>query len=150
GCEGGAAVRAQYSTHRGVTGASRDVRRGSACSVLHSPWCDWGFRDVKARQDVKEAQQCVHVLHVPFFHHELVKQSLNIAIEDSTRSKAILELLKTLAGCGQLSTNQIAWGFARMQDMIDDLNLDVPGAKGMLEELVMAARAYGVLPEVST
>jgi hypothetical protein len=44
--------------------------------------------------DAAEASRCLRGLAVPFFHHELVKQGLHVAMESTGQMEHILALLK--------------------------------------------------------
>lgn len=58
--------------------------------------------------NVSECRHCLHKLAVPFFHHEVVKQSLLLAIEDSNQQGALLALLKQLNASGEIRDSQVS------------------------------------------
>lgn len=51
--------------------------------------------------DAAEASRCLRGLAVPFFHHELVKQSLHAAMENPPHTEHVTALLKRWAGSKQ-------------------------------------------------
>ncbi|KAK9864764.1 hypothetical protein WJX84_007393 [Apatococcus fuscideae] len=95
-------------------------------------------------QDISEAAQCLHKLAVPFYHHEVVKQSLLIAIASPQQKAAILRLLSSLSSSGQISTSQLSRGVQRVMVNLDDTCLDSPGAKQRFADLAAAASSEGM------
>ena len=88
--------------------------------------------------DVSETRRCLHDLHMPFFHHEFVKQALNIALEaprDSHIVACILGLFKVLGDSAELSASQLQKGFIRTNGAIEDLSLDIPDAKSKFDHI---------------
>ena len=69
---------------------------------------DAWLQEYIASKDLTEAAQCLRKLAVPFYHHEVVKQSLLMAVSNSTYQAAILELLSSLSASGQISTSQLS------------------------------------------
>lgn len=57
--------------------------------------------------DMGEARLCLRNLAVPFFHHQLVKQALLMAMESVPAATPLLELLKSLAQSGDISPLQM-------------------------------------------
>lgn len=97
-------------------------------------------------RDMKEAQACLRSLKMPFFHHELVKKCLIIAIEKPTHKDEILSLLKQMHKCGEVSLTQMAMGFTRMSgEYLEDLALDVPEAPERFQAIVGEAKQDGLL-----
>lgn len=80
---------------------------------------------------------------MPFFHHEVVKKALILAMEKQT--DRLLALLSETAAQGLISTSQIVKGFGRVYDALDDLMLDIPGALEVLGGFVDKAKAGGWL-----
>lgn len=88
--------------------------------------------------DVSEIRHCLHDLHMPFFHHEFVKQALMIALEapkDSNTVAVILGLFKVLSDSAELSDSQLQKGFMRVDGAIADVSLDVPDAASKLDHI---------------
>lgn len=83
--------------------------------------------------DKAEACRCIRELNVPFFHHEVVKKALVLAMEQKSAEAKIWALLQESAEEGLISSSQMAKGFTRLSDSIHDLALDIPHAKEMLE-----------------
>lgn len=95
--------------------------------------------------DKVEACRCIRELSVPFFHHDLVKRALTLVMERKNSEGLILALLKEADDEGLITSSQMAKGFARLADAVDDLSLDIPQAKGMLLDLVSKAIGSGFL-----
>ncbi len=83
--------------------------------------------------DKAEACCCIRELNVPFFHHEVVKKALVLAMEEKAAEAKIWALLQESAEEGLITSSQMAKGFTRLSDSIHDLALDIPDAKEMLE-----------------
>ncbi|XP_019174252.1 PREDICTED: programmed cell death protein 4 [Ipomoea nil] len=95
--------------------------------------------------DKKEAFRCVKDLNVPFFHHEIIKRAVIMIMERKPAESRLLDLLKTAAEEGLINSSQISKGFSRIIDSIDDLSLDIPNAKCILQSLISKAASEGWL-----
>jgi hypothetical protein len=95
--------------------------------------------------DAVEACRCIRELGVSFFHHEVVKRALVLAMEIRTAEPLILKLLKEASEEGLISSSQMAKGFARLEESLDDLALDIPSAKSLFQSLVPKAISEGWL-----
>lgn len=95
--------------------------------------------------DKKEAFRCIKDLKVPFFHHEIVKRALIMAMERHQAEDRLLDLLKGAAEEGLINSSQISKGFSRIIDAVDDLSLDIPNARKMLQSLISKAASEGWL-----
>lgn len=95
--------------------------------------------------DTSEACRCIRQLSVSFFHHEVVKRALVLAMESQGAEPLIVNLLKEAADEGLISSSQMLKGFTRVADSLDDLALDVPSAKSMFQSLVNQAISEGWL-----
>ncbi|KAK8493235.1 hypothetical protein V6N12_033943 [Hibiscus sabdariffa] len=98
-----------------------------------------------ASGDKKEAYRCIKDLKVPFFHHEIVKRALVMAMEKQNTEDKLLDLLKEAAEEGLMNSSQITKGFSRMIDTVDDLSLDIPNAQKILKSLISKATSDGWL-----
>lgn len=140
------------------------AEKGYLAAPLHAEIIErkWGgsrnktVEDVKARinnllieyvvsGDKKEACRCINDLKVPFFHHEIVKRALTMAMERLQAEGRLLDLLKEAAEEGLINSSQITKGFGRMIDLVDDLSLDIPNARGILQSLISKAASEGWL-----
>lgn len=92
-----------------------------------------------------EACRCIRELGVSFFHHEVVKRALVLAMEIRTAEPLILKLLKEAAEEGLISSSQMAKGFARLEESLDDLALDIPSARNLFQSIVPVAISEGWL-----
>ncbi len=101
-------------------------------------------------RDAREASRRLVALHVPFYHHELVRRALVTAVEESRAkprvAKRVTELLAYLGAAGVVSGTQFAKGFARVAVALKELVLDTPDAQEIFERLVAGAKAKGLLP----
>ncbi|KAK7302189.1 hypothetical protein RJT34_13071 [Clitoria ternatea] len=95
--------------------------------------------------DTFEACRCIRKLGVSFFHHEVVKRALILAMEIHSAEPQILKLLKEAAEEGLISSSQMVKGFSRLEEVLDDLVLDIPAAKTLFQSLVPKAISEGWL-----
>eukprot|EP01018_Ginkgo_biloba_P010374 Gb_01138 [translate_table: standard] len=93
--------------------------------------------------DVGEACQCIRDLDMPFFHHEVVKKALVMAMEK--KNDRLLNLLQECSSEGLITINQMMKGFTRVADSLDDLALDIPNAKEKFAGYVQQAKGSGWL-----
>ncbi|XP_078439606.1 MA3 DOMAIN-CONTAINING TRANSLATION REGULATORY FACTOR 2-like [Wolffia australiana] len=93
--------------------------------------------------DLQEAFRCVKNLKLPFFHHEIVKQALVIAMERKEAAELVLRLLRSSCNQGLINASQITKGFNRTIDGVQDLTLDIPNAKQLLDGLISRAASEG-------
>ena len=173
-------VGAGGENRRGILAAARvHVAARHAGERLLRCWGSGAGRDVDATKrsmgtllseylasgDWEEASFNLQRLHVPFFHHELVKQALVKAIEDHSgrTPEAMMALLSRLAtkqqttstsdgdplgaieGTGLVSAHQMHAGFTRVSARLGDLELDVPQAKAHFQRMSMRALSIGLL-----
>ncbi|KAJ6761398.1 PROGRAMMED CELL DEATH 4 [Salix koriyanagi] len=103
------------------------------------------LREYVESGDAFEACRCIRELGVSFFHHEVVKRALVLAMEIRTAEPPIWKLLKEASEEGLISSSQMAKGFARLAESLDDLALDIPSAKSLFQSLVPKAIAEGWL-----
>lgn len=103
------------------------------------------LREYVESGDTFEACRCIRALGVSFFHHEVVKRALVLAVETHTAESLILKLLKEAAEEGLISSSQMVKGFARFAESLDDLALDIPSAKTSFRSLVPRAISEGWL-----
>ncbi|KHN32821.1 Programmed cell death protein 4 [Glycine soja] len=103
------------------------------------------LKEYVASGDKKEASRCIKDLKVPFFHHEIVKRVLIMAMERRQAESPLLDLLKAAAEEGFINSSQMSKGFSRLIDTVDDLSLDIPNARGILQQLMSKAASEGWL-----
>ncbi|XP_010248756.1 PREDICTED: uncharacterized protein LOC104591570 [Nelumbo nucifera] len=103
------------------------------------------LREYVESGDAAEACRCIRELGVSFFHHEVVKRALVLAMEIQAAEVHILELLKEAAEEGLISSSQMAKGFGRLAESLDDLSLDIPSAKALFQSMVPKAISEGWL-----
>ncbi|XP_010927576.1 MA3 DOMAIN-CONTAINING TRANSLATION REGULATORY FACTOR 1 [Elaeis guineensis] len=95
--------------------------------------------------DTAEACRCIRELGVSFFHHEVVKRALILAMEIPTSEPLILKLLKEAAEECLISSSQMTKGFLRLAESLDDLSLDIPSANALFQLLAPRAISEGWL-----
>lgn len=96
--------------------------------------------------DTAEAARCLHDLTVPFYHHELVKRALLMALDPTGHHAASLfSLLAKLAASGEVNQTQMRKGFSRVEASLDDVVLDLPKAREDLAKLKQQALKEGWL-----
>lgn len=97
--------------------------------------------------DKNEAQRCLLELEVPHFHHELVYQACDVAIEDSSERviDMMVQLLKDFTASAVVTPNEFDKGMRRMFSDIDDISVDVPSAPTLLEQIVGKLKTAGTL-----
>ncbi|KAJ6399162.1 hypothetical protein OIU77_019833 [Salix suchowensis] len=103
------------------------------------------LREYVVSGDKKEACRCIKDLKVPFFHHEIVKRTLIMAMERKQAEGRLLDLLKEASEEGLINSSQTSKGFGRMIDSVDDLSLDIPNAGRILQSLISKAASEGWL-----
>lgn len=103
------------------------------------------LREYVESGDTDEACRCIRHLGVAFFHHEVVKRALVLAMEIRSAEPAIMRLLKKASEEGLISSSQMAKGFSRLSESLDDLALDIPSAETMFQSIVNHAIPQGWL-----
>ncbi|XP_073019192.1 MA3 DOMAIN-CONTAINING TRANSLATION REGULATORY FACTOR 2 [Primulina eburnea] len=103
------------------------------------------LKEYVASGDIKEALRCIKDLNVPHFNHEAVKRVLIMVMENRQAESCLLELLRRAAEEGLINSSQISKGFGRTIDLVDDLTLDIPNAKLLLQSLISKAASEGWL-----
>ena len=101
-------------------------------------------------RDGAEAERRLRRLNMPFYHHELVKKALTLAIEQSILTPNVIEkvvdLLKYIGRSSVVNGSQMAKGFARTATALKDVSIDVPKAPEIFGELIERAKRAGLLP----
>ncbi|XP_061360874.1 MA3 DOMAIN-CONTAINING TRANSLATION REGULATORY FACTOR 1-like [Gastrolobium bilobum] len=105
------------------------------------------LREYVSSGDTFEACRCIRELGVPFFHHEIVKRALVLAMEIHSAEPLMLKLLKEAAAEGLISSSQMVKGFSRLAEALDDLALDIPSAKTLFQSLIREAILEGWLDD---
>ncbi|XP_049883386.1 programmed cell death protein 4 [Pectinophora gossypiella] len=88
--------------------------------------------------DLAEAMRCVRELEVPHFHHELVYETVLLAVEtiNSSVEEQLCTFLAELRRCVIVSPDQMDRGFLRVLEDMNDIVLDVPLAYIMLDRFM--------------
>jgi len=107
---------------------------------------DMMFEEFLNTGDLTEADRTVRELNARFFHPQLVKQGIILALQkDGEHRKKILSLIQALSKEDLVSKSHVNEGFASCFESLDDIKLDLPTAPNSLKELVQSAKAAGVL-----
>jgi len=107
---------------------------------------DMMFEEFLNTGDFHEADITVRELNARFFHPQLVKQGVILALQkDGDNKNKILTLLQAFSKEGLVSRDHISEGFSLCYSSLDDIKLDLPTAPTHLKELVQSAKAAGVL-----
>ncbi|XP_050676495.1 programmed cell death protein 4 [Leptidea sinapis] len=88
--------------------------------------------------DLAEAMRCMKELEVPHFHHELVYETVLLALEaiNTGVEEQLSTFLAELRRCVLLTPDQMDRGFLRVLEDMSDIVLDVPLAYIMLDRFV--------------
>jgi programmed cell death protein 4 len=99
--------------------------------------------------DITEAMHCLQELDVPHFHHELVYQACDMAIEDSSERVVdmMVNLLEFMTRTNVITVDQFEKGMRRLFNDIHDINLDVPAAYSLLDMIASKLQAKHVIGE---
>ncbi|CAM6103346.1 unnamed protein product [Calypogeia fissa] len=70
--------------------------------------------------DREEATRCIRELNVPFFHHEVVKKALMLAMEKRSAESSILSLLQECPEEGLITSSQMSvfWRYRLERDAL--------------------------------
>lgn len=136
-----------YGLHRlvnvwGASGAlsSIGLLRGSVSLLLH---------EYLITTNREEAEQCIRDLSAEQFHHEVVFQVVELAIDgrDERDMLDLASLLKSATVCGLISQTQLAKGLQRILSSMDDIQLDNPHAPYRLDTFCWVSTAFHLLPK---
>ncbi|XP_037298957.1 programmed cell death protein 4 isoform X1 [Manduca sexta] len=93
--------------------------------------------------ELAEAMRCVRDLEVPHFHHELVYETVVLALEtvNSSVEEQLCTFLAELRRCVIVTPDQMDRGFLRVLEDMSDIVLDVPLAYIMLDRFMERCQA---------
>ncbi|ESO11158.1 hypothetical protein HELRODRAFT_91647 [Helobdella robusta] len=106
------------------------------------------LKEYLSSEDKQEAMRCIIELEVPHFHHEVVYQACDIAIENSTEPviNQMVSLIKFLTvDTVVITLDQFEKGIKRICDDIHDISLDVPNAAFLLDQMCVKLREVRVI-----
>jgi len=104
------------------------------------------FEEFLNTGDLHEADRTVRELNARFFHPQLVKQGIVLALQkEGENRKKILSLIQALSKEDLVSKEHVNEGFALCYKGLEDLKLDLPNAPTQLKEVVQNAKDLGVL-----
>lgn len=125
----------------GMTGGDKPVKK-------LTKQIDLLIREYFNSLDLKEVARCIRDLDVPHFHHEIVYEAIQKALEDGDLIQKIIAMLKHLQATGILTVDQLSMGFTRIFANIDDIKLDSPRAYKYLDEVVNQCCRLGVISPI--
>lgn len=97
-------------------------------------------------QDLDEAIQCIDDLNVPHYHHEVVKMLFKYGVDKGEgHLEKISVLLSKAAQKNVMGLRQISKGFDRIYFSLEDLQVDVPQAQALFDQLVKNGKEIGYL-----
>jgi len=104
------------------------------------------FEEYLNTGDLHEADRTVRELNARFFHPQLVKQGIVLALQkEGENRKKILSLIQALSKEDLVSKEHVNQGFVLCFEGLEDLKLDFPNAPVQLKDLVQSAKSLGVL-----
>ncbi|CAF1018396.1 unnamed protein product, partial [Brachionus calyciflorus] len=88
-------------------------------------------------------------LNVPHFHHELVFEAIDFALQKANDNAIdlISDFFQRLCQSVIVTYDQFKIGVIRMIDIIQDVSLDVPNANILLEKMMNKCYAKGFVNE---
>ncbi|GAB4818113.1 hypothetical protein N2152v2_005159 [Parachlorella kessleri] len=103
------------------------------------------LKEYLVNSSVKDAENALHDLAVPHYHHEFVYRALLSAFEGDANRTAIERLLGKLNETGEVNQTQMSKGFSRVEGQLDDLVLDFVKAREVFDGLKQHALKHGWL-----
>uniref|UniRef100_A0A6T6W0K3 MI domain-containing protein n=1 Tax=Bicosoecida sp. CB-2014 TaxID=1486930 RepID=A0A6T6W0K3_9STRA len=104
------------------------------------------IEDYLNHESVDEVAASLEELSAPFFHFELVKRAITIAMDKADRERELVSKLISNLYSRALTTEQIGKAFERLFELADDLKLDIPDAHNYIAAFLARAVADEVLP----
>jgi programmed cell death protein 4 len=101
------------------------------------------LKEYVASGDVEEVRRILHSLSVPYFHHELVKQAIQLGIEMPETIAAIGLLLNDLCQSGDITRSQLLMGMERISELLSQIQLDNPNAIDCFDRILDTAISNG-------
>mmetsp|Transcript_4044 Transcript_4044/g.5624 ORF Transcript_4044/g.5624 Transcript_4044/m.5624 type:complete len:396 (+) Transcript_4044:110-1297(+) len=95
-------------------------------------------------EDLDEVERSVVELESPEYNYELVKRAINLSLDKRDHERELVSRMLSALYPKVLKSNDVAKGFERLFEMIDDIQLDAPSAKNV----VAAFLARGVVDEI--
>ncbi|CAM9227575.1 unnamed protein product [Choristocarpus tenellus] len=145
-----------------VKGARRMLSRDHVLSRLERVWGPGDGRPVEElkvaidqllveylqSKQLDEAATCVKELDCSHFHHEIVKRAVKAALDESDDDRTAMSSLLAYLNLNEvISGKQIKKGFDRLYQIVDDLILDTPTARVLLDKFTEQAITDGCLPD---
>lgn len=96
--------------------------------------------------DVVEVICSVQEIGCPEYSYEFVKRIINMSCDKSDRERELVSKLLSQACPDFLSSNMIGKGFERLFEIIDQIVIDVPSARGMVSTFLARAVMDEALP----
>jgi len=97
-------------------------------------------------EDVGEAISSFKELNCPDWHYEIVKRAINLSMDRTERERELVSRLFSAAYPDLLSTDQLGKGFERIFEYMDELEIDAPGATGIVASFLARSLVDEILP----
>lgn len=107
------------------------------------------LKEYLGSKEVAEAERCLMELEVPHFHHEVVYQLVQCALEEVRNHTTLVTLLEHMAKTNIVTPQLMEMGFRRIFADIKDIQLDVPLAFVNLDAFVWRAFSRGCIDKAT-
>lgn len=97
-------------------------------------------------EDAAELVHTIRELRCPEFAYEVVKRSVSLAMDRKERERELVSRFLSSAYPDLLSTDDVGKGFERLFELMDELELDAPGAADITAAFLARAVNDDVLP----
>ncbi|CAM9519282.1 unnamed protein product [Chrysoparadoxa australica] len=97
-------------------------------------------------EDVAEVLRSLVELASPTYHYELVKRGINMSLDKNDHERELVSKLLSEAYPQVLTTADVAMGFRKLFEMIDDIQIDAPNARTLVASFLARAVVDEILP----
>jgi len=108
--------------------------------------CNSILDELFSSEDVDEAISSLKELGCPDWHYEIVKRAINLSMDRAERERELVSRLFSAAYPNLLSTDQLGKGFERIFEYVDELEIDAPGATGIVASFLARSLVDEILP----
>lgn len=103
------------------------------------------FEEYFSSEDTEELMTNIKEMKCPDYHYEVVKKSISMSLDRAERERELVsKFLSEAYGAELLSTDTLGKGFERLFEMMDDLEIDCPGAGQAVAVFLARALIDGV------
>mmetsp|Transcript_1357 Transcript_1357/g.1972 ORF Transcript_1357/g.1972 Transcript_1357/m.1972 type:complete len:383 (+) Transcript_1357:97-1245(+) len=97
-------------------------------------------------EDLDEVARSVSELESPEYNYELVKRAINLSLDKRDHDRELVSKMLSAFYPSIFKSTDVAKGFERLFEMIDDLQLDAPNAKNVVAAFLARAVVDEILP----